>query len=121
MLTLIILMVLGQSRCPAQSSTENKTTAQQTPGAERPQTSAPSQDENADTGAEESPVTIFPHSQTSRFWLSGQINFILQAHPSFRAKYSSDNSLRAESENAISRVLTLYTGVQLTKKTEILF
>jgi high affinity Mn2+ porin len=64
--------------------------------------------------------TIFEHSQTSRFWVSGQINVILQWHPSFSAKYSGDNSLRARGENATSRVLTLYTGVQLTKTTEIL-
>jgi len=118
MLALIILTVLGQSQSAAQSSTENKTTAQQTPGET---SNDPSQDENADTGADESPVNIFPHSQTSRYWISGQINTILQWHPSFRAKYSGDNSLRPQSENAMSRVMTLYTGFQLTKKTEILF
>jgi high affinity Mn2+ porin len=64
--------------------------------------------------------TIFEHSQTGRFWVSGQINVILQWHPSFSAKYSGDNSLRARGENATSRVLTLYTGIQLTKTTEIL-
>src|SRR6202022_4510775 len=65
--------------------------------------------------------TIFKHSQQSHFWVSGQINAILQWHPSFRAKYSGDNSLRAQGENATSRVLTLYTGFQLTKTTEIIF
>src|SRR5262249_6844130 len=65
-------------------------------------------------------LTILDHSNTSRFWLSGQINVILQWHPSFQAKYSGDNSLRAEGENATSRVLTLYTGVQLTRTTEVL-
>ena len=64
--------------------------------------------------------TIFEHSQTGRFWVSGQINVILQWHPSFNAKYSGDNSLRAQGENATSRVFTLYTGVQVTKTTEIL-
>ena len=52
--------------------------------------------------------------------MSGQINVILQWHPSFNAKYSGDNSLRAQGENATSRLLTLYTGIQLTKTTEIL-
>ncbi len=65
--------------------------------------------------------TIVNHSPTSRFWVSGQINTILQWHPDFRAEYSGSNSLRARGENAISRVLTLYTGLQLTKSTEILF
>jgi high affinity Mn2+ porin len=64
--------------------------------------------------------TIFTHSQTTRFWVSGQINVILQWHPAFKAKYSGGNSLRAQGENATSRVLTLYTGIQLTKTTEIL-
>jgi len=65
-------------------------------------------------------LTILDHSSTSRFWFSGQINVILQWHPSFKAKYSGDNSLRAEGENATSRVLTLYSGVQLTRTTEVL-
>src|SRR5260370_16619171 len=118
-LALIIIVVSGQSQSAPQSSSEDKTTAQQKPG-ERSKNSDPSQDENADTGAAESPVTIFRHSQMSRFWISGQINTILQWHPSFRAKYSGDNSLRPQSENATSRVLTLYTGFQLTKKSEVL-
>src|ERR1700686_3004048 len=118
-IALAIALVLGQSRSPAQSGTENKTTVQQTPRAEESKNSEPSQEENTD--ADQSPVTIFPHSQTSRFWISGQINTILQWHPSFRARYSGDNSLRPQSENATSRVLTLYTGFQLTKKTEIIF
>jgi len=83
----------------------------QTPKSQDSQDSPPSdKDESA----------IFKHSQSSRFWVSGQINVILQWHPSFRAKYSGDNSLRAQGENATSRVLTLYTGFQLTKTTEIL-
>jgi len=64
--------------------------------------------------------TIFKHSQDSRWWVSGQINMILQWHPAFDAKYSGDNSLNPRGENATSRVLTLYTGFQLTKTTEIL-
>src|SRR5579864_4590738 len=29
------------------------------------------------------PVTLFPHSATSRYWISGQANIILQWHPPF--------------------------------------
>lgn len=76
--------------------------------------------EDVPSSDEKHESTIFNHSQTSRFWLSGQINIILQWHPSFHAKYSGANSLRAEGENATSRVLTLDTGIQLTKTTEIL-
>lgn len=66
-------------------------------------------------------ATIFPHQQHGRFWLSGQVNIISQWHRSFRAKYSGDNSLKPQREHATSRVLTLYTGLQLTTKTEVLF
>ncbi len=64
---------------------------------------------------------MFPHSQTARWWVSGQSNTIFQAHPGFHAKYSGTNSLESRAENETSRVETLYTGFQLTKSTEALF
>ena len=67
------------------------------------------------------PVTIFPHSDTSRFWVSGQMNGIFQAQPPFSAKYSGPNSLHNYGESATSRVLTLYTGWQITPGDELLF
>ena len=39
------------------------------------------------------PLTVFPHSETSRYWISGQANVIFQWHPTFPAKYSGPNSL----------------------------
>src|SRR5215813_1780635 len=57
----------------------------------------------------------------SRIWLSGQINVIHQQHPSFFAQYTGENSLLPERQKATSRVLTLYTGLQITKFTEVLF
>lgn len=66
-------------------------------------------------------TTVFPHKQSGRFWVSGQINVISQWHPSFRARYTGGNSLRPQAEHATSRVLTLYTGVRPAKHTEILF
>jgi hypothetical protein len=66
-------------------------------------------------------TTVFPHSDTSRWWVSGQINVVFQAHPDFHALYSGPNSLSAQHEHATSRVLTLYTGYELTKHTEVLF
>lgn len=65
-------------------------------------------------------TTLFPHSESSRFWISGQANIILQWHPSFHAAYSSTNSLRPRAENATSKLYTLYTGFQLTHTTEII-
>jgi high affinity Mn2+ porin len=56
----------------------------------------------------------------NRFWVSGQANFIRQQHGSFPAAYSGPNSFQPYAEHATSRVLTLYTGFQITKNLEIL-
>jgi len=64
--------------------------------------------------------TMFPHFRDTRFWLSGQANFIFQTHPPFHALYSGKNSLSPNYEKATSRVMTLYTGVRLNNSTEIL-
>src|SRR5580698_6064698 len=71
----------------------------------------------ADNG---SPETMLPHFKNTRFWLSGQANFIFQAHPDFTSPYSGKNSLSGNYQKATSRVLTLYTGVRLNHSTEIL-
>jgi len=63
---------------------------------------------------------MLPHFKDARFWLSGQTNFIFQAHPDFHAAYSGPNSLSPHYEKATSRVMTLYTGVRLNNSTEIL-
>src|ERR1700687_4324947 len=115
---ILLLLLVGlapwQPRARAQSANEeDKTSAQSSKAA---QDNSQAKDEE-----DEKPATVFSHSPKNRFWISGQINTVLQWHPSFRAKYSGDNSLRPQSENATSRVLTLYTGFQLTKKTESLF
>jgi len=82
--------------------------------------SADSADFGKTAVSDDSANTIFDQSTTSRIWISGQVNVILQWHPSFSARYSGPNSLKAEAENATSRLLTLYTGAQLTKTTEVL-
>ncbi|MBZ5701686.1 MAG: carbohydrate porin [Acidobacteriia bacterium] len=70
--------------------------------------------------ADEPSATIFPHSETSRWWISGQANLISQWHPAFPAPYSGLNSLSPQAQNATSRVLTLYTGIQLSRTAELL-
>lgn len=62
---------------------------------------------------------MFPHSQTARWWVSGQDNIISQWHPSFDAKYSGPNSFTTHADHATSNVSTLFTGLQLTNTTEI--
>ncbi|HWC18951.1 MAG TPA: carbohydrate porin [Terriglobales bacterium] len=46
---------------------------------------------------------------------------IFQVHPPFHAKYSGPNSFKNDDEHALSRVATLYLGVQATRTTELLF
>ena len=65
-------------------------------------------------------AAMFPRFRNTRFWLSGQANFIFQTHPPFHAAYSGKNSLDPNYEKATSRVLTLYTGVRFNNSTELL-
>jgi high affinity Mn2+ porin len=84
---------------------------------------APASIEEIDDTPDPAPGTesMFPHFKDSRFWLSGQANFIFQTHPPFHALYSGPNSLRPVYEKATSRVLTLYTGFRINNSTELLF
>ena len=64
-------------------------------------------------------LTIFPHPY-SRFWISGQVNLIFQAHGDFPAAYSGQNSLKSTGERALSRTATLYTGLRIGGSTEMI-
>jgi hypothetical protein len=70
--------------------------------------------QNADTTSPDK------NSFLKRFWISGQANFIRQQHGAFRSAYSGPNSFQSSAEHATSRVLTLYTGFQVTNNLEIL-
>jgi len=74
----------------------------------------------ADLASGNDPESLFPHIKNTRFWISGQANFIFQTHPGFRAPYSGEHSLSPNYEKATSRVMTLYTGVRLNHSTELL-
>src|SRR5580658_5938311 len=74
----------------------------------------------ADPAPDEATETMFPHFKDTRFWLSGQANFIFQTHPPFYAAYSGSHSLSPKYEKATSRVMTLYTGVRINDSTELL-
>jgi hypothetical protein len=63
---------------------------------------------------------MFPHSQTARWWVSGQSNTIFQAHPEFPAAYSGSNSFHAQGEHATSLLETLYLGYLLGHGAEAL-
>lgn len=89
--------------------------------AQDPGTSTPNSTPNSTPPEAPDPQTIFPHPDSTRWWISGQFNTILQGHPGFFAKYSGAQSLNPHGEIRDSRVFTLYTGIALTHSTEILF
>ncbi len=66
------------------------------------------------------PVTDDLGSWVDRLWISGQANFIRQAHPSFDAAYSGTNSLSPNKEHDTSRILTLYLGYRLTRNLDFI-
>jgi hypothetical protein len=57
--------------------------------------------------------TMFPHSETSRFYLAGQANIILQADGPFHSPYEGANSFIGRGEYKTSLVGTLFLGAQL--------
>jgi high affinity Mn2+ porin len=74
----------------------------------------------SDPSSDDSTESMLPHFKSTRFWLSGQANFIFQTHPDFYAAYSGPHSLSPDYEKATSRVLTLYTGFRVNNSTEFL-
>jgi high affinity Mn2+ porin len=78
------------------------------------------QEIQADEALPPTDPAVFPHSQTWPFYVGGQLNMIFQAHPDFHAKYSGPQSLDNKHEHALSRIATLYLGLQATRTTELL-
>ena len=68
---------------------------------------------------QESPAFLSQHLIRDRFWVSGQSNFIFQAHTPFHSPYAGANSFHGYGETALSHALTLYTGVRLLRFTEV--
>ncbi|HEX4036590.1 MAG TPA: carbohydrate porin [Acidobacteriaceae bacterium] len=57
-------------------------------------------------------LTMFPHSQTARYWISGQANTIFQAKPGFHSPCQGPNSFDNAPEYKTSLVETLFLGYQ---------
>jgi hypothetical protein len=74
----------------------------------------------APTPADETVLTMFPHSETSRFFIAGQANIIFQADGPFHSPYEGTNSFIGRGEYKTSLLGTLYLGAQLRRdpKTE---
>src|SRR5260370_4016250 len=110
---LVFWVVIAVAAAPAQQP--DAPSAAKAGASEQPDVAA-----NAAYPPDETTEVMFPHFKDTRFWLSGQANFIFQTHPQFHAPYSGPNSLSPNYEKATSRVMTLYTGVRLNDSTEIL-
>lgn len=113
---LLLFVLLAAIIVPASAQQdETATRAQPTQSAVSAPDTVP-----ADPPADDSTEAMLPHFKSSRFWLSGQANFIFQTHTDFPALYSGPHSLSDRYEKATSRVMTLYTGVRLDNSTEFL-
>ena len=117
---LLALVTLFGSALAAQESSNER--PQQTASVTAQDSSGTPKSDAADLPADADPPVeaMFPHARNTRYWFSGQANFIFQTHPPFHAPYSGKNSLNPNYEKATSRVLTLYTGVRLNNSTELL-
>ena len=62
-------------------------------------------------------LTMTPHSESARYWVSGQANSIFQMHGRFHSPYEGANSLRDTFETKASELATLYLGFQLWPNT----
>ena len=65
--------------------------------------------------ADDPPLTMFPHPEGSRYWISGQANIIFQGRLPFHSPYEGPNSFRNSAEYKTSLVGTLYTALRPTK------
>ena len=72
----------------------------------------------ADRQPETAPVlSMAPHSENARYWVSGQANSIFQMHGHFHSPYQGTNSLIDHVETKASEVTTLFLGYQLWPNT----
>src|SRR5277367_3157179 len=74
---------------------------------------------------DESAPTMFPHSETSRYYIAGQANIIFQSDGPFHSPYEGTNSFIGRGEYKVSLVGTLYLGAQLRQaprtNTDVIF
>src|SRR5271155_5671183 len=119
-MALLLVLVVSAAEAQQQTQPPATQTATTSPSNPDPPTSTTSDAAADPTPADAGTETMLPHFKNSRFWLSGQANFIFQTHPDFHADYSGPHSLSPDYEKGTSRVLTLYTGVRLNNSTELL-
>jgi high affinity Mn2+ porin len=103
----LFLNLIGLSALHAQTAaTPVPTTAQKT-------TQETAQDQPSEGPAEPSAPTLFPHSDQTRYLITGQTNIIFQAHAPFHSPYEGENSFLSRGEYKTSLLGTLFLGYQL--------
>ena len=60
-------------------------------------------------------ITMFPHPEGARYWVSGQANIIFQGRIPFHSPYEGPNSFRNSAEYKTSLIGTLYTALRATR------
>jgi carbohydrate-selective porin OprB len=99
-----LLLMLAMRPLMAQFQAQSEAAQSSLPDAPRPSTAASHPD-----------LTIFPHSDSSRFFIAGQANIIFQAHAPFHSPYQGVNSLESRGEYKTSLLGTLFLGMQLRR------
>ena len=117
-LSVLVVCAIAPHLALAQDSTAASTPSQSTQTEQTNSAPPPAPQADSDADDTETP-TLFPHSNTSRWWISGQGNIVFQWHPKFPAAYSGTNSLSAPAQSATTHIFTLYTGFALTHTTEV--
>ncbi|HYA24859.1 MAG TPA: carbohydrate porin [Terriglobales bacterium] len=125
-ITAVLLLLASLVCVPAAKGQDTSAQPSTAPAVQHLTTSATNAASASDAGAplsetsDQAVEAMLPHLKDTRFWLSGQGNFIIQANPPFHAAYSGKNSLDPNYDKATSRVMTLYTGVRLNDSVELL-
>lgn len=89
----------------------HQSTALQQIGQKTPSSAAGSP-KSSDTPPDTPMLTMFPHPEDARYWVSGQANIIFQGRLPFRSPYQGPNSFRNSAEYKTSLVGTLYTALR---------
>ena len=65
--------------------------------------------------ADDAALTMFPHSENSRFYIAGQANIIFQSHGPFHSPYEGTNSFLGRGEYKVSLLGTLFLAAQVRR------
>lgn len=119
----LAMLVLGTrtvyGQVSASAETAQQAQAQASIATLQQQQTQTASDTEASDDSDSTVLTMFPHPDSTRYWISGQANIIFQWHPAFPAKYSGPNSLSAAAQSSTSHVFTVYTGYELSDTTEV--